>query len=86
LSWTFTSQDSKPKIRKKASITYIQSWTLGFFHEIVEIIKRKQVTYLAKPAGDSESGVLHSRLQGFKGTGSRDIIQIFKEKWTVFSE
>jgi hypothetical protein len=38
------------------------------------------VTYLAKPAGDSESCVLHNRLQGFKGTGSRDIIQIFGEK------
>jgi hypothetical protein len=38
------------------------------------------VTYLNKPAGVSESGVLHYRLQGFKGTESRDIIQIFKEK------
>jgi hypothetical protein len=44
------------------------------------------VTYLAKPAGDSESGVLHNRLQGFKGTGSRDIIQIFFEKNEQFSQ
>jgi hypothetical protein len=43
------------------------------------------VTYLTKPAGVSESGVLHNRLQRFKETGSRDIIQIFGEKLTVFS-